>query len=58
MKIIYQTSTGVAIITPSGELSIEEVVKKDVPNGAPYRIVEDSEIPSDRTFRDAWEYAE
>lgn len=25
---------------------------------APYRIVDVSEIPVDRTFRDAWEYAE
>ena len=56
MKIIYQTETGVAIIHPTGELSIEEVAKKDVPAGVPYKIVEDSDIPSDRTFRNAWEY--
>lgn len=54
MKIIYQTATGVAIITPTGELSIEEVAKKDVPTGVPYRIVNDDEVPSDRTFRNAW----
>jgi hypothetical protein len=54
MKIIYQTETGVAIITPTGELSIEEVAAKDVPAGVPYRIVNDDEVPSDRTFRNAW----
>jgi hypothetical protein len=54
MKIIYQTKTGVAIIHPTGELSIEEVAKKDVPAGVPYRIVNDDEVPSDRTFRNAW----
>jgi hypothetical protein len=58
MKIIYPTATGVAIITPSGELSIEEVAAKDVPAGVPYKIVNDDEVPSDRTFRNAWEYSE
>ena len=54
MKIIYQTATGVAIIHPTGELSIEEVAAKDVPTGVPFRIVNDDEVPSDRTFRNAW----
>ena len=54
MKIIYQTATGIAIIHPTGELSIEEVAKKDVPAGVAYKIVNDDEVPSDRTFRNAW----
>jgi hypothetical protein len=54
MKIIYQTETGVAIITPTGELSIEEVAAKDVPAGVAFRIVNDDEVPSDRAFRNAW----
>lgn len=54
MKIIYQTETGIAIIHPTGELSIEEVTAKDIPAGAPFRIVNDDEVPSDRTFRNAW----
>ena len=56
MKIIYQTESGVAIINPTGELSIEEVAAKDVPAGVPYRIVNDDEVPSDRTFRNALKY--
>ena len=56
MKIIYPTSTGVAIIHPTGELSIEEVAAKDVPAGVAYKIVNDDEVPSDRTFRDALKY--
>lgn len=54
MKILYPTATGVAIITPTGELSIGAVAAKDVPAGVPYRIVNDDEVPSDRTFRNAW----
>ncbi len=56
MKIIYQTASGVAIIHPTGELSIEEVAAKDVPAGVPYRIVNDDEVPSDRTWRNALKY--
>jgi hypothetical protein len=55
-RIIYQNeSGGVAVIIPTGELSIEDVCQKDVPAGTPYLIVEDDVIPSDRTFRGAWE---
>lgn len=56
-RILFPTPDGgVAIIIPTGELSIEEVAAKDVPEGVSYSIVDASEIPSDRTFRNAWEY--
>ena len=58
MKIIYQNQEGgVSVIHPTGELSIEEVAAKDVPEGVAYKIVEDDAIPSDRTFRNAWVYS-
>ena len=57
-RIIYPTDDGgVAIVIPTGELSIEEVIAKDIPQGKPYKIVDVADIPTDRTFRDAWEYA-
>lgn len=58
MKIIYKNNTGLAIITPTGELSIEEVLRKDVPDEfkSTAKIIEDNEIPTDREFRNAWEY--
>ena len=31
---------------------------KDVPAGKPHRIVDVSELPNDRTFRNAWEYVQ
>lgn len=37
---------------------IQWIANKDVPVGKPFQIVDVSDIPSDRTFRDAWEYAE
>ena len=32
------------------------VVAKDVPAGKDYKIVDVADIPTDRTFRGAWEY--
>jgi hypothetical protein len=62
-RIIYPTDDGgVAIIIPSPEYlethTIEELAAKDVPAGKPYKIVDVSDIPTDRTFRNAWEYQE
>lgn len=55
-RIIYPTDDGgVAVIIPA--VSIEEAMK-DIPEGKPYKIVDVSEIPTDRTFRSAWEYTE
>lgn len=58
-RIIYPTDEGgVAIIMPADcGLTIEEIAAKDVPQGKPYKIVDVADIPTDRTFRDAWEYA-
>jgi hypothetical protein len=61
-RIIYKTEDGgVAVIVPTPEYlethTIEELAAKDVPTGAEFQIVDVSEIPEDRTFRNAWEYA-
>lgn len=58
-RIIYKTDQGqVAVIIPTTEAltehTIEEIAQKDVPSGKPYKIVDSSSIPSDRTFRNAW----
>ena len=55
-RIIYPTDEGgISIIVPADcGLTIEEIAAKDVPAGKKYHIVDVSEIPTDRTFRDAW----
>ena len=58
-RIIYPTDDGgVAVIVPAAEcgLTIEEIAAKDVPAGKPYKIINAEDQPSDRTFRNAWEY--
>ena len=58
-KIIYQTDDGgVAVIIPTAEAlahhTIQEIAVKDVPAGKPFRIVDDADLPTDRSQRDAW----
>jgi hypothetical protein len=55
-RIIYQNDEGgISIIVPADcGLTIEEIAAKDVPTSKAYNIVDVSEIPIDRTFRNAW----
>lgn len=60
IRIIYQADDGgVAVIVPSPEAlavySVQAIAQKDVPPGKPYKIVDVADVPSDRTFRSAWE---
>ena len=55
--IIYPNEEGgVAVVVPSpnAKYTIEQIALKDVPAGQPYRIIENTEIPTDRTST-AWE---
>lgn len=59
-RVIYPTDDGgVSILVPAPECletrTIEEIAAKDVPAGKPYKIVSVDDIPTDRTFRSAWE---
>ena len=55
-RIVYKNDDGtISIIVPAHcGLTIEQIAAKDVPSGKEYHIVNASEIPSDRTFRNAW----
>lgn len=58
-RIIYKNEQGgVSVIIPARfedcGLTIEQIAAKDVPTGLHYKILDVSEIPSDRSERDAW----
>ena len=67
-KIIYLQENGVvAVINPllndinpatNKIYTIEEIAKKDVPTGKKYKIIDDSDVPTDRSFRNAWTVSE
>ena len=67
MRIIYAQSNGVlAVLAPApkfletlsgtDEEKLIHIANKDLPTGTKYEIVADDYVPSDRTFRNAWEY--
>ena len=58
-RIIYPNDEGgVSIVVPAPdcELTLEQIAGKDVPAGKPYQIVDVSEIPDDRSYRNAWTF--
>ena len=55
--IIWKQDNGVVAVThPAGNcgLTVEEIAKKDVPDGKPYSIMDSSALPDNAEFRDAW----
>jgi hypothetical protein len=56
-RILYKNDDGgIYIIIPMEEcgLTVEEIAVKDVPMGKPYKIILASDLPTDRSLRDAW----
>lgn len=58
--IIYKQDSGViAIVRPTEnalvQYGIDVIAQKDVPAGKPYKIIDTSEVPTDRSTREAWE---
>ena len=61
VRVIYPNDEGgVSILTPVPDcgLTLEEIIAKDIPAGKSYQVIDKSEVPTDRTFRNAWEYSE
>lgn len=57
--IIYKQDDGVvAVVRPTEEAialyGIDAIAQKDVPAGKPYRVIDSSELPTDRSQRAAW----
>ena len=58
-KIIFDYEGNISVMTPTSEalqlMTIEQIAEKDLPVGvSTYSIVEDSVIPTDRSFRNSW----
>ncbi len=48
--IVYKTEIGISVLPKTKDY------KKFIPEGVEYKIVDRSELPKDRTFRNAWNY--
>lgn len=58
--IIYPQENGsIAVIQPAQDainlIGLEEIARKDVPAGVKYKIIDESDLPEDDEFFDAWE---
>ena len=60
-RFVYERDDGgITIVIPSDNcgLTLDEIKAKDCPNDRPVYTVDKSEIPTDRSFRNAWTYTE
>ena len=60
-RIVYLEEDGsISILCPSDNtsLTVEEIRAKDVPDGLTSFIIDKTDVPTDRSFRDAWTYTE
>lgn len=58
MKLaIFPNDNTISIVypAPNSRLTFDEIIKKSVPTGVPYLIIDSSELPTDTEFRDAWQ---
>ena len=60
--LIKRADNGVSYLIPTLEVlglyTIEQVAQKDVDEGLPFWIIDNTELPENQTFRDAWEISE
>ena len=60
-RFIYTNDDGsISIVIPADDcgLSLNEIKAKDCPSDRTVYTVDKSEIPTDRSFRNAWTYTE
>tara|TARA_R100001079_G_C4307167_1_gene93602 strand:- start:269 stop:469 length:201 start_codon:yes stop_codon:yes gene_type:complete len=60
-RFIYTNDDGsISIVCPADntDLNLDQIKSKDCPSGKTVYTVDKSEIPTDRSFRNAWTYTE
>jgi len=56
-RILYTNNEGgVSIVVPAPNQDIEAIARHVVPAGKAYEIVDTVDMPTDRTFRNAWQH--
>lgn len=56
--VVYELDDGgVGLLIPSANcgLTLSQIISKDLDSGTKYKILDRSEMPVDREFRNAWE---
>lgn len=55
-RIIYPNNNTISVIIPIENIDLHILAKNIVPINIPYKIINISDLPDDRTFRAAWSY--
>jgi len=58
-RILYTDDDGnLCVVAPTDQtsLTVEQIQAKDVPTGKTSYIVDTTDVPTDRSFRNAWTY--
>jgi hypothetical protein len=57
IRLLYEDPTTgmLCIVHPTGETSLEYIIENAIPKDSLYWQIDESDIPEDRSFRDAWE---
>ena len=54
-KIVYENPDGsISIVHPVPGIGVTSIISSTVPSGAPYEIIDETALPTDRLFRGAW----
>lgn len=56
MRILFNDNEGLKILIPGIQIDPIILGEKDVPAGIRFKVVDDSYIPTDRTYRNAWSF--
>lgn len=52
--IIFPNEDGISIVYPSGDVDLETTIRYSVPEGVPYRIITEADLPEDKSQRNLW----
>jgi len=57
--VIYEREGGgVSVLYPSANcgLTLDEIIRRDVPSGVRYKKISRDDMPADREYREAWTF--
>jgi hypothetical protein len=54
--IVYsRVNGGVSVVVPASDISLEEIIQRDIPSNVEVYTISSEQLPKDIDFRDCWE---
>ena len=51
----FTNQLAITMVSGRCEKTVDEIAKMTVPNGVKYKVIDQSDMPADKTWIDAWE---